>query len=135
MAYELIASGGLTELSGLTQYEGYLAEGDKGLFELDLRMPVSPSVASELETKLRQAGMPDVRVATASPRLWIYFRKGFPWLAVIAAAVLGLIILAVLIIGWRLFKEVVPEGLQPIVGGGGLMLLLGLGIILLSRRL
>lgn len=119
----------------ISQYESLLAEGDRGLIELDLRLPVSQGVASELETKLRQAGVEDVRVATASPLMRIYFRKGFPWLAVIAAAILGIIVLAILIVGWRLFKDVVPEALQPLVGGLGLGLLLVLGVVILSRRL
>ncbi len=78
--------------------------------------------------------MQGVSVTTASPLLRIYFKKGFPWLAVIAAIILALAILAVLIAGWRLFKDVVPVGLQPIVAGLGLILIIVLGIILLARR-
>jgi hypothetical protein len=135
MSFQLIASGGILDVDELSQYESYLDEGQRGLIELDLRLPVSQSIASELEDKLRQAGVEEVRVTTASPMLRIYFRKGFPWLAVIAAVILGIIVLAVLITGWRLFKEVVPEGWQPLVGGLGLVLLIGLGIAILSRRL
>lgn len=135
MAYKLMASGGLLDVAQFSQYESYLGEGDRGLVELDLRLPVSQGVASELENKLKQAGVTDVRVTTASPMLRIYFRKGFPWLAIIAATVLGIVILAVMIVGWRLYKEVIPEELQPLVGGLGLLLLIGLGIVLLSRRL
>lgn len=134
VAYELIGSGGILDAVELSSYESQLAEGDKALIELDLRLPVSQGVASELAEKLRQAGVQGVSVTTASPLLRIYFKKGFPWLAVIAAAVLGLIVLAILIIGWRLFKDVVPVGLQPIVAGLGLILIIVLGIILLARR-
>lgn len=134
MAYELIGSGGILDAVELSSYESQLAEGDKALIELDLRLPVSQGIASELAEKLRQAGVQGVSVTTASPLLRIYFKKGFPWLAVIAAAVLGLIVLAILIIGWRLFKDVVPVGLQPIVAGLGLILIIVLGIILLARR-
>ena len=137
MGYELMASGGILDAAQFNQYESYLGEGDRGLIELDLRLPVSQSMAAELENKLKQAGVEEARVTTASPMLRISFRKGFPWLAVIAAAVLGMIALAVLIVGWRLFKEVVPEGLQPLVGGlGGLGLvaMLTLGAVILARR-
>lgn len=112
--YKLIAQGGILDANDLAQYEDYFDEGDKGLLELDLRLPVSQSIAQGLENKLREAGVQDVRVTTASPMLRIYFRKGFPWLAVIAAAVLGLIALAILIVGWRLYKDVSPD----IPGGG-----------------
>lgn len=136
--YEFVASGGIFDAAQFAQYESYLGEGDRGLVELDLRMPVSQSLASELENKLKQAGVEGVGVTTASPMLRITFRKGFPWLAIIAATVLGMIVLAVMIVGWRLFKDVVPAGLQPLVGGLGgigLVLLLGLGVVILGRRL
>lgn len=133
--YELQASGGILDVGQLSKYEDCLGEGDKGLVELDLRLPVSQGVAAELENKLKQAGVEDVRVTTASPMVRIYFKKGVPWLAVIAAAVLGMIVLAVMIVGWRLFKDVVPEGMQPLVGGLGMLLLLGLGVLIVAGRL
>lgn len=135
MSYKLMASGGILDAGQISNYESLLAEGDRGLVELDLRLPVPQSIASELESKLRQAGVEDVRVSTASPMLRIYFRKGFPWLAIIAATILGIIALAVLIVGWRLFKAVVPEALQPLVGGMGIVILLLLGMVILARRL
>lgn len=134
MAFKLLANGWLLDAVELSSYESQLAEGDRALLELDLRLPVSASVAQSLEDQLRLRGIPEVRVVTASPMLRVYWRKGFPWLAIIAAAALGLITLAVLIVGWRLFKEVVPEELKPIVGGLGLVLLLFLGIVLLAKR-
>ena len=132
--YELIASGGILEAIQLSQYETYLAEGDRGLLELDLRLPIPQSIASELEDKLRQAGVSDVSVITASPLLRVYFRKGFPWLAIIAAAVLGLIALAILIIGWRLFREVAEVIPIPILGGLSLGVVIVLILIILALR-
>lgn len=134
MAYEVVATGNALELANLGDYEGRLAEGDKALLELDLRWPISQGVASELESKLRQAGVTDARVATASPMLRISFTKGFPWLAVIAAIILVALVTLLIVIGWRMFKEVVPEAMQPIVASLGLVLLLGLGIVVLARR-
>ena len=114
MAYQEVADGNAFELANLDNYEGYFGEGDKGLLEVDLRLPVTEGVAQTLEEHLRNAGVEGVRVTTASPLLRIYFRKGFPWLAVIAATLLGLVVLAVLVVGWRLYKDVVPEGLEGI---------------------
>ena len=135
MSYELVATGSILELSNISEYEGWLDEGDKGLLEIDLRLPVSGNDARSLEDKLKRAGVAGVRVTTASPMLRVYFTKGFPWLAVIAAAILGMVVIAVMVIGWRIFREVVPESLQPVVAGLGAVLLLGLGAVLLSRRL
>ena len=138
MGYELVSSGGLVDLGSLSQYENYLDEGQRGLLELDLRFPVSQSVAAEVENKLKQAGVAEVKVSAASPLLRISFKKEFPWLAVIAATILAMAVLAVMIVGWRLFKEVVPEGLQPIIGalsGATLLIILGaLAWILLGKR-
>ena len=134
MAYEFVASGGILDVTQISQYESCLGEGQRGLVELDLRLPVSQSVAAELENKLKQAGVEEVRVTTASPLLRVYFRKGFPWLAIIAATILGIVALAVMIAGWRLFKDVVPEEWQPLAGGLGLVLLLALGVVIVARR-
>jgi len=132
--WQEIASGNLLDAAELSSYESQLAEGDRALLELDLRLPVSVGVAQTLEEQLRNAGVIDVRVTTASPMLRIYFRKGFPWLAVIAAVVLGLIVLAILIIGWRLYKEVFPDGLPAPISAGLIVALAILGLVIWQRR-
>jgi len=120
MAFELVADGNFLQLANLSQYEPYFEEGSRGLLELDLRLPVSQGVAQELEDRLKEAGVEDVKVRTASPLLKIYFKKGFPWLAIIAAIILGLIVLAIMITGWRLSKEV-PEAVSvPLIAIAGL---------------
>ena len=119
--WEEVADGSFWELADLRQYEPYFKEGSRGLLELDLRLPVSQNVAQDLEDKLREAGVEDVKVRTASPMLQIFFKKGFPWLAVIAAIIIGLIVLAILIVGFRLFREV--PGAVPLFAIAGLGIL------------
>ncbi len=125
--WEEVAEGSFWQLADLSQYEPYFEEGSRGLLELDLRLPVSQNVAQNLEDMLVEAGVADVKVRTASPMLQIFFRKGFPWLAIIAAIILGLIILAILIIGFRLFREV-PEALRIplLVAGVGILALVAI---------
>jgi hypothetical protein len=135
MSYNLIASGGILDVGQFGQLESYIGEGKRGLVEIDLRWSVPQSVVKELENKLRQEGVEEARVTAASPMLRISFRQGFPWLAVIAGVILAMITLAILIVGWRIFREVVPEELQPVVAGIGIFLLLGLGAAVLVRRL
>ena len=132
MAFELVAEGNFLQLANLSQYEPYFEEGSRGLLELDLRLPVSQGVAQELEDRLREAGVADVKVRTASPMLKIYFKKGFPWLAIIAAIILGLIVLAIMITGWRLSKEV-PEAI-PFLAIAGIGVLALIGIALMKRE-
>ncbi len=129
--WEEVAQGSFWDLANLRQYESSFEEGARGLLELDLRLPVSQNVAQELEDKLREAGVADVKVRTASPMLQIFFRKGFPWLAVIAAAILAFIVLAVLIVSFRLFKEV--PGAVPLFAIAGLGIL-ALLVILGTRK-
>ena len=135
MAWEQVGSGGLLDATELGYYEEtFIPEGQRGLLQLDLRMPIPQSIVSQLQSQLRDRGVTEAQVSTGSPVLNISWRHGFPFLAVIVAIVLGLVILAVLITGWRLFKEVVPAGWQPLIGGLGLALLAILGIVLLTRR-
>lgn len=112
MAYQQIAEGGVLSLVNLGDYEGSFEEGSKGKLELVLRTPVSSDIISELNSIFSSQGIPAYAEA-GSPILNIYFEKGFPWLAVIVAAVLGLIALAILIVSWRLFKEV-PGAIIPV---------------------
>jgi len=130
--WQEVAEGSFWQLADLRQYEPYFEEGERGLLELDLRLPVSEDVAQQLEDKLKEAGVAEVKVTTASPMLKIYFKKGFPWLAVIAAITIGLIVLAILIVGFRLFKEV--PGAVPLFAIAGLGIL-ALLVIVGTRKL
>ena len=136
MGWELVTQGDAIALANLGQYENYLQEGSRNLLELDLRLPVTEGVAQTLEDALRDAGVMDVRVTTASPKLKIYFTKGFPWLAVIAAIILGLIVVAALVIAWRLFTyvgAVAPEAI-PFLILAGIAVVAVVGIYLVRRK-
>ena len=122
--YQLVKSGGFLDLAKLKNYESEFEEGQRGRLDIDLRYVVPQSVAGELQNRLKQAGVEECRVERGSPQLKVYFKKGFPWLAVIAATILALVVLAVLIIGWSLFKEIVPVALQPLIGTFGLLAVL-----------
>jgi hypothetical protein len=133
MAWELLASGGLLDARHIAQYESKIQEGQRALLELDLRAPVPPGIVTELETKLQQRGVKEVQVSTASPLLRISWRKGFPFLSVILAIILGIVILAILIVGWRLFRKI-AKFLPPPVLTGGLILIMAIAILLAWRR-
>ena len=125
--WEQVASGSILDSGQLS--DDYLEEGQRGLLELDLRVTPSSWMVSELQSRLVNAGVEEVHVSTGSPLIRISYRKGFPWLAVIVAAVLALTVLAVLIIGWRFYREVVQD-LGP--GGGYMFLAAILGIAVLG---
>ena len=64
----------------------------------------------------------------------IYFKKGFPWLAVIAAIILASLVVAALVVSWKLFT-MVPEGIKPMVILAGIAAVAIVGAILLRRQL
>ncbi len=137
MGYELVGSGSLLDALSMMQYDEFLDEGQKGLLELDLRVPVGSSLVSQLETSLRQQGVEDVKVSTGSPLLRIEYRKGMPWLAIIVAAVLGIIALALLIIGWRFFREVmdvIPDQFKGVAAGAIIIAVLLVSVAVVRRR-
>lgn len=113
--WEQIASGsGVAGLGSVGRYDEELAEGQRGKLSLTLKSPAAPNIVRELQERLDKAGVLDAEVTPTTPGLDIKYRKGFPFLAVIVAAVLGIIVLAVLITSWQFFKEV-KEVAEPII--------------------
>lgn len=108
--WEEVASGDPIEfVSGLEAYDKLVPEGSWAMLRLNLTLPVTEGVAQTIEDALVAAGVPDVSVKTASPVLKIYFKKGFPWLPVIVGVIVPLlIVLAITVVSWQLFKEVGP---------------------------
>ena len=130
MAWEQIAQGTGLNIGSLGQYEDEMPEGSRGMLELNTVLPVPDDILGWLEDRLIDAGIPDLRVTADGSNVRILFRKGFPWLGVIATIVIGLILLAVLITGWKLYKEIgpaVPAGIGIALGIGALVLLAYVG--------
>lgn len=129
MSWEQIAQGGVLDADEIADYENAIAEGQKAKLELDLRWELPSGVVDEIRRQLANRGIPGLAVYSSSPMLVVEWQKGFAWLPVIVGAVLGLIALAILIVGWRLFMEVediIPEPLKPLLG---LAILGGLGLL------
>ena len=133
MAWQEVAEGGVLDLTNLGQYESQLDEGSSNLLQLFLRMPVTPGVAADLENLLREAGVEGVRVTTSSPILNIYFKKGFPWLAVIAAIILASLVVVALVVSWRLFT-MVPKAAIPFLILAGIAAVTVVGVYLIRRK-
>ena len=123
MAWEQIASGGLLDARDIERYEAYISEGQRASLELDLRAPASDYIVSELQSQLQQAGIREVQVTTGSPLLRVSWRKGFPFLPVVVGIILSLIVLAIIIMGWRLFREVTEVVPAPVITGGLILVL------------
>lgn len=132
MAWQEVASGSAIDLINLGQYEEELPEGSRNLLELYLRLPVTEGVAQTLEDALGAAGVPDVRVTTASPMLKIYFTKGFPWLAVIVGVIIASIVVFALVVMWKL-STAAPAAI-PLMAIAAIAVAAVVGIYLVKRR-
>ena len=138
MAWERVASGGSLDATDIGKYEAYIGEGQRGLLELDLRAPAPSYIVAELQSQLQQRGIKEAQVTTGSPLLRVSWRKGFPFLSVVVGIILGLVVLAIMIVGWRLFREVIavtPKPLQGLVATGGIILaVMVVGILIWRGR-
>jgi len=137
VAWKKVASGGLLDTTDIEKYEAYIGEGQRALLELDLRAPAPDYIVAELQSQLQHHGVREAQVTTGSPLLRVSWRKGFPFLPVVVGIILGLIVLAILIVGWRLLKEVIaviPEPFQGLAVGGVILVLAVVAMLVWQRR-
>ena len=116
---QLIAQGSVGNLSTLANYENQFKEGERGQVVLGLRAPVPQVVIDAISSGLTRAGVvldgKITQITGSSAELYIPFRKAIAPLAIIAAIIIGIVVLFILITFWKLFKEV---GINPWVGMG-----------------
>lgn len=133
MGWELVGQG--TDIGELPGLEDQLEEQDR--CELSLNLSVRPPdfVVDALQEGLEIAGVPlwD-RVRAEGNSLKIRFTKGFPWLAIIAAVILGLIALAILLVSWGLWRDVAGVVPEPILGALVLAVLVLIALNLWKKR-
>ena len=133
MAWEQIASGELLDARDIERYEARINEGQRALLELKLRAPAPEYIVAELQSQLQKAGVWEAQVTTGSPLLRVSWRKGFPFLPVVVGIILSLIVLAIIIMGWRLFREVVEVVPAPVITGGLILVLVVVAMLAWQR--
>lgn len=105
MAETLVASGGVTNFSGISGYENKFAEGDNGRLEIGLRTGLPSAAISGIDSAVKRGG---VTLTSASKMvgnvLHINFQKRIGALAIIAAAVAAAIVMVALVVSWKLLK-------------------------------
>lgn len=105
MAETLVASGGALDFRNIPGYEHRFAEGDCGRLEICLRTGIPGAVLDGIEASIRKAGA----TLTAPLRmvgnvLHISFQKKLGALAICAGAVAAVILVAGLVISWKLWN-------------------------------
>lgn len=128
MAWQTVAEGSGKTLATIIGYEDQVAEGQRGRLSLSLTNPLSPNIANQLQNQLDAYGVIEAQVSTSGKNCDITYRKGFPWLAIIVAIVLGLMVLAILIVSWQFAKEMPVQfsllALGALAAGAGLVVYL-----------
>ena len=135
MADVLMAEGGVTDIGELGNFDSQFTAGEKGRLNVYLRAAAPSSMLSELQDQLNSRGVLS-NVAQEGRTVYINFTRGGVsgvgsiglWPALAAIAIVLALVLAVLIIGWQLFKSVAGT-LGPVLP----ILLLGVGVYLLVR--
>ncbi len=129
--YVFVGQGGVTDIANLQAYENGIPEGSLFQVRLALRTSVSQSIVDEVKQQMIARGVTDGNATASGKTMTLTARKGFPWLAVIAAIILAVVVLVIIIVSWSIFKKVIPEELQGVVGIGIIiivaLLLLGSG--------
>jgi hypothetical protein len=124
MNWMQIASGNVVSAVEISSYEEHIEEGRHVKLTFNLRSAPTQDIITQVQEELNNAGVTEGIASSTGNNLTVTYKKGFPWLAVIVGIVLGLVVLAVLIVGWVLFKEVVE-----VVGPGGTTALIWIAVV------
>ena len=117
--YVQIASGTNANYLTIPQYDDQIAEGQKGLLRMSFVAPISQSLLTAIKQGMDSHGVHGARVTQEGSTVDIQFQKGLPPLVIIIPILLAIITtLAIILISWKIFKEVVPAGLQGTIGTG-----------------
>ena len=122
---DLVASGGIQSLGALGSYEPHFAEGDRGELHVQLRL-VPPGLVAAVNVALKVRGLAPLAYTAPGRVLVVPFRKGVAPLVIIAAALAAVLVVAGLVVAWKLFR------LSPAAVGLGLGVLIVAGLMLFS---
>lgn len=104
MAYTIVASGTADNLASLGDYQSYYGEGESGYLRVDLSSSVAADIIGQLDDLLDEAGILGKRLEVQGKSLFIHFRIGFAWLALIPIAIAAVFLIWGLIVAWKLYK-------------------------------
>lgn len=119
MNWQQVANGDFLQITKISEYENSVDEGKHGKIVFNLRTVPSQDIVTQLQDQLNYHGVTDGVASADGNDLSVTYKKGFPWLAVIVGIVIGLIVLAILIVGWTFFKEIEtalgPQGTSALI--------------------
>lgn len=122
MAWELVANGDNTDLNDVVSYEETeVAEGQRARLDCNCLTPVPTWQIDDLRNSLTFAGVEDLQIVSSGNTVQIFWKKGFPWAAVIILVLVAIIV----IVSWLFFRDVKktagPVPATLLVIGGALL--------------
>ena len=128
MRWVAVVSGKLSDLPSLENYENEIVEGQRTRLDLLLRSDALSETVNDLREALAARGVP-ATVTSRGKTISITTQKGAPWLLLIMGALIGLIILAILLVSWQLWKEVAEVVPNTLIIIGVTVIIIIAGII------
>lgn len=122
--FKEIAAGSAGNLTRLGDYEHQFSEGDRGKLVLVLRSSIGTSTITGIAGSLKSAGIYNGEIVTKGNTVEIPFQKRVAPLAILAAILVGAIVVWFLVTAWSLLKDlgVDPATVIPIALFIGLLL-------------
>lgn len=119
MSWELVAEGTGTNLNDVISYEASeIAEGQRIRLQCDCIVPVSTWQLDGLRDSLEWAGVEELAISGSGNRIYIAWKKGFPWAAVVILALVAVIAVA----AWAFFKDIPIPVTSMVLIAGALLL-------------
>lgn len=127
MAWELVAEGTGSDINNVVSYENSVVEeGQKARLQCDCYVNVSSWQIDDIRNALTWAGVEELQIVGSGSTINVYWRKGFPWAAVVILALVAVIAVA----AWAFFKDVpVPITSALMIGVALLAGVLAINII------
>lgn len=124
MAWEELGAGNVMDVGSIGQYVDQIADGEYARLRFDLRASPAGWMVEQIQSKLDSAGVPGARVTTGSPVLnidWIVKREdksgiSMEPLTAVAIIVAAVVVLAIVIIGWSVWRS------QPAIVQSGMIM-------------
>jgi len=107
MSLVQVASGnGAGELHNMEGYSHLIPEGSRGVLQLNTYLTVPQPVINGINSAIKANNIPNAMVIRDGNKVKIHFKKDFWWLPAIIGILSLLLVLAIIVASWILFKEV-----------------------------
>ena len=138
MAWELVGTGSRDDLNDVVFYEEQqVEEGQRAKLVCECNTRVPQGTIDSMQNYLAGINVTELEVVGSGSTFEISWRKGFPWAAIIIAAIILIALAVIAIVLWNFFKEI-PDDIKPIISTAliiaGCAMAAGLAYFLFRRK-